>query len=398
MLYLAWRNIARRLGQSVVTGVIVFIAVFALAASCVVVVSLEGSARLSRERLGADIMVLPAGASTDASNVLFTAQPVNVYLPEATCGEVLAVEGVEQATPQFFTQTVDQSCCSVIGVTRVVGIDHASDFVLAPWLSQGSQVDLGKREIVLGSAAPRVDEGFVAILGSTFTVVGTVEPTGTSVDETIFMDIDAARALAAESPYLERLWEKTDPLSSISCVMVSVRDGADATAVADAISAACPGTVAVTTSDVITGISSQMKVLELILFTMIGLLVVVAAFALAGRFSALVASRKKELALMRTMGISAKAMLGSLALETGITTVASAAFGIACACVASAYAVGLVHESFGLPGAAPSVETYCISVFFGLAFALALNAAALVRPMFGLLRTDPQAMLSKGDL
>ena len=162
MLYLAWRNIARRLGQSVVTGVIVFIAVFALAASCVVVVSLEGSARLSRERLGADIMVLPAGASTDASNVLFTAQPVNVYLPEATCGEVLAVEGVEQATPQFFTQTVDQSCCSVVGVTRVVGIDHASDFVLAPWLSQGSQVDLGKREIVLGSAA-RVGS-FVAIL------------------------------------------------------------------------------------------------------------------------------------------------------------------------------------------------------------------------------------------
>lgn len=293
MLYLAWRNIARRVGQSVVTGAIVFISVFALTASCVVVASLEGSARLSRERLGADVMVLPSGASTDVSSVLYTAQPVNVYLPEQTCGEVLAIEGVELATPQFFTQTVDQSCCSVVGVTRIVGIEPDTDFILAPWLSQGSWAGLGDREIVLGSAAPRVDEGSVAILGSTFTVVDTVEPTGTSVDETIFMDIDAARALAAESPYLARLWEKTDPLSSISCVMVSVRDGADAAAVANAISAVCPGTVAVTTSDMIAGASSQIGVLELILFTMIGLLVIVAAFALAGRFSALVASRKK---------------------------------------------------------------------------------------------------------
>lgn len=398
MFYLAWRNITRRLGQSVVTGVIVFIVVFALTASCVVVSSLEGSTRLSRERLGADIMVLPTGASADASSVLFTAQPVNVYLPASTCDEVSSIEGVGRVTPQFFTQTVDQSCCSVVGVTRIVGIDSATDFILDPWLSEDRASGLGEREILLGSAAPRVGEGSVTILGSTFAVAGTVEPTGTSVDETIFMDIDAARALAAESPYLAGLWEKTDPRISISCVMVGVRDGFDAAMVADVIAETCPGTVAVATSDMITGVSSQMRVLELILITLVGLLAVVAAFALAGRFSALVTNRRKELGLMRTMGVSAKAVLGSFALETGITTIAFAALGIACACAASAYAVGLVHESFSLPGATPSVEAFCVSTAFGFAFALLLNGAALIRPMVGLLRTDPQAMLSKGDL
>ncbi|WP_180326661.1 ABC transporter permease [Raoultibacter phocaeensis] len=398
MLYLAWRNITRRLGQSVATGIIVFISVFALTASCVIVSSLEESISLSRERLGADIMVLPAGASADASSVLFTAQPINVYLPKTVCDEVSAVEGVERITPQFFTQTVDQSCCSVVGVTRIVGIDSESDFIVTPWLSGESRTSLDDNEILLGSAAPRVDGGGVAILGRTFEVAGTVEPTGTSVDETIFMNIDAARALAAESPYLVGLWEKTDPLASVSCVMVGVRDGFDAATVADAITQACVGTVAVTTSDMIVGVSSQMRVLEVALITLIGLLIVVAAFALTGRISALVANRKKELGLMRTLGISAKTVLASLALETGITTVLSAVAGIACACAAAVHAVGLLHESFNVPGSAPSYEVYCASAVLGLAFALVLNGATLVRPMIGLLRTDPQAMLSKGDL
>ena len=81
MFSLAWKNIIRRLGGSLMTALIAFIAVFVLATSLAVVASLENGLRLSRERLGADIMVLPAGASGNASEVLFCAEPVNVYLP-----------------------------------------------------------------------------------------------------------------------------------------------------------------------------------------------------------------------------------------------------------------------------------------------------------------------------
>lgn len=58
MFYLAWRNITRRLGSSVLTAFIAFMAVLALTASMIVVTSLEDGVRLSRERLGADIMVV----------------------------------------------------------------------------------------------------------------------------------------------------------------------------------------------------------------------------------------------------------------------------------------------------------------------------------------------------
>ena len=96
MFSLAWKNITRRLGGSLMTALIAFIAVFVLATSLAVVASLENGLRLSRERLGADIMVLPAGASGNASEVLFCAEPVNVYLPADVERTVAGIDGVEQ--------------------------------------------------------------------------------------------------------------------------------------------------------------------------------------------------------------------------------------------------------------------------------------------------------------
>ena len=204
----------RRLGQSTVTALIIAVVTCVVAASVVVVVSLERSVSLSRERLGADVMVLPVGASSSASEVLFTAQPVNVYLPDETGSAVAGVDGVAQATPQFFTQTVNESCCSVVGVTRIVGIDAATDFVLKPWVRGGAAIDLGPDGILVGAKAPAIEGDQVSILGSVFHVAGTLEETGTSMDETIFMDLRSARSIASGSPYLAGLWEDKWPKRS----------------------------------------------------------------------------------------------------------------------------------------------------------------------------------------
>lgn len=79
-----------------------------------------------------------------------------MYLPADVERTVAETAGVEQATPQFFTQTVNQSCCSVIGVTRVVGIDMETDFIVGPWLVGGALEGgaLPPDGIILGAAAP----------------------------------------------------------------------------------------------------------------------------------------------------------------------------------------------------------------------------------------------------
>jgi len=366
--------------------------------SYIVISSLDSNIQLSRERLGADVIVLPTGASADASSVLFTAQPINVYFSDSVLEIITTLVGIEKATPQFFTQTVDESCCSVAGVTRIVGIDLSSDFLIRPWLIEEYLNDFGDNGIILGSSAPSVEEEKVSILGTDFTVLGTVESTGTSVDETIFMDIVSAQHLAAESPYLQSLWEKTDPLSSLSCVMVSLSDGADSLLVSEAIMEACPGTVAIATSDMIMNIASQMEVIGLLCLAMVVLLIIITSLALTGRVSALVASRRRELGLMRTMGISLRKVIAGVFLETGIVTLASTLCGILIACVVSMSLVNVIHASFDLPGSIPSLTTYLVSAALGLLLTAALTMVAIIQPAIELLRSDPQMILSKEDL
>lgn len=406
MFYLAWRNITRRLGASALTAFIAFVAVFMVTASLLVVSSLENGVRLSRERLGADIMVLPAGASGNTSEVLFCAEPVNVYLPAAALDEAASVAGVAQVTPQFFTQTVDESCCSVVGVTRIVGIDPATDFVLAPWIvgaQEGGEpaafgADLGDHGILLGAAAPAIEGGQASILGAVFQVTGALEPTGTSVDETIFMDIEAARAIAADSPYLTRLWADADPFDAVSCLMVSVDEGADAAAVAQALMAAVPSSVAVRTSDMVASVSSQLTVIEVIALVFLAMLVLLAVVALAGRFAALASSRMGELGLLRTLGVSRGCVGGSFALEIGLVTLAAAVVAVAVACAVSGEVVAVLHRSFSMPGAVVPAQTYGMAVAAGLLFAVALSAVALVQPLVRMMRHDPQEILARGDL
>ena len=398
VLYMAWRNGVRRPGQSVVTALIVLIAVFVAVTSGVVIGSLERGVALSRERLGADVMVLPAGASGSASEVLFTAQPVNVYLPHSTVEAVRKVPGVEAATPQFFTQTLDQSCCSVMGVTRVVGIDLASDFVIAPWIVDPSVRSLGEDGIVMGAAAPSIEGDQVSILGSVFHVRSAVEETGTSVDKTIFMDIDAARRIAASSPYLEGVWNGVDPYTSISCVMVKVAQGWDPATVASAITQACPGTVAVVSSELISGLSSQFSAVEVVCMVLLGLLLVVSVLALAGRFSALASARTRELGLMRTLGVGRLQVLGSLVAETAIVTLAGAVAGALLGGLAAYGLSGTVHELFNLPGGAPSLLSCALVGAAGIVLAVLLAAIAMIHPFVKIARSDPQQSLSRGDL
>lgn len=409
MLYLAVRNITRRLGSSLLTVLIAFVAVFMLTASLIVVTSLETGVRLSRERLGADVMVLPAGASGNASEVLFCAEPVNVYLPADAAEAARLVEGVAACTPQFFTQTVDESCCSVVGITRIVGIDPGTDFVLSPWLVAATAGDgggegavlgdtLGEDGILLGAAAPPIEGGQASILGSVFHAVGALEPTGTSVDETIFMDIDVARRIAQDSPYLAGLWEDTDPFNSVSCLMVKVADGADANTVAEALMTAVSGSVAVRTSDMVSGVSSQLAVVEAITFAFLAMLVLLAALALAGRFAALASSRMGELGLLRTMGASRLRVVGSFVLEIGLVALVAALVAVLCADGVAGLVVSTLHSSFDMPGAVPPVAAYVGASAAGIGFALVLAAIALVQPLVRMVRQDPQETLTRGDI
>ena len=200
-------------------------------------------------------------------------------------------------------------------------------------------------------------------MGSVFHVAGTLAPTGTSVDETIFMDIDAARTIAAASPYLKSVWGDADPFDAVSCLMVKAADGSDIDALCQALVDAVPGSVAVRTADMVSGASSQLAVVEAIAVAFLIVLVILAALALAGRFSALAASRMRELGLLRTFGMGRGRVVGCFACEIGLVTLVAAVVAVVVACLVAGSVVGTFHSEFNMPGA----STYGLSCGRGVA-------------------------------
>ena len=250
----------------------------------------------------------------------------------------------------------------------------------------------------MGAKAPAIEGDQVSILGSVFHVAGTLEETGTSMDETIFMDLRSARSIASGSPYLAGLWEDKDPFSCVSCIMVKTETGADAAQVAETIMASCPGTVAVVASEVVAGASSQLSAVEALCAALLGALVVVAALALTGRFSALVSSRMAEWGLMRTLGVGMRGVLASVLCEVALVALAGALAGVVGAVLAATAALGVVHGALALPGAAPSFGAIAASALAGVAFALVLSVLAVAYPVAKVVRCDPQETLAKGGL
>jgi len=398
MLYLSIRNITRRLLPSLVTSLIVALAMFVTVAGTSAFLSLSEGVQKASDRLGADIIVLPAELGVSPSEALFTAQPANIYLPEHAFGIVSNVEGVAKASPQFFTQTLNRSCCSTFGVTRVVGIDPATDFTVSPWVGVGDLSTLGPNEIVLGCAAPDVVGDAVSILGEQFRVASRLEETGTSMDETIFMTLDRAREIGAASPYLEGVWRSTDPFASISAVLIEVVQGEDPELVVERILSAYPECSATAVAGLVKNTSDQLDLFLKAFAILAACIVAIVVIALAGRFSALAKDRRGELGYLRALGYGKGAVMASLLSEVLILTCAGGAVGSALGIPVAIALADEFHTVLTLPYAGLGLED-CAALFLGgVGLAAVLGVASSVWTAWRYASMDPFNAMQKGEL
>ena len=135
MFMLIWKNISRRRNQSLLTVTITMLTVLVFVMVLGVFQTVSRGLALSRERLGADAVLIPKYASADGSDLLFTAIPENIYMPAEVVEQAKQLEGVAAMTPQFYCQTLALSCCEPGEEARIIGYDSATDFILRPiWM------------------------------------------------------------------------------------------------------------------------------------------------------------------------------------------------------------------------------------------------------------------------
>lgn len=398
MLLLAWRNATRRKNQTLITILITMVTVLTFVLAYGIISTLDEGAKLANSRLGADVIVLPHTVQADAFQTLFTADPVNIYMPEEVLDKVRELPGVYQATPHFFAQTLNQSCCSVGDAKRLVGFDWDSDFIVRPWLEEHDLTSLTSDEILTGGAVPPLLGGKAVILGEEFWVAGGLETTGTGMDETIFIDINVTRQLAKNSPYLQKLWEKEPPDHLISAVLVRVEDGVDPLLVADLINASETGGNAVAVSKVIRSARDQMDSLTRILLLLWGAIAITAGLGLFGRFNSLAQERKQEIGIFRAIGGKQSEAFGLIIIETLIMALSGGLAGGFIGVLLVSSTLSWLRELIQLPQGTWSLMSAFQAVALGLGVALILGIASALYPAWKSAKLDPQEAISRGNL
>ena len=399
MLNLMWNNIRRRRSQSLLTVAITLVTVMVFSMVLGVVQVMDEGLELSRQRLGADAVLIPKYAPTQSEELLFTAVPENVYMKKEVYEQAKQLEGIAQMTPQFFAQTLELGCCEPGEEARIIGFDYESDFILTPFLKAQGIESVGERDLLIGSS---MDSG---ILGSDYMVLATelfalgqLEVTGTGLDETLFMDIDTCRQLCLDSEVLSQSWQKRNPFDYISVIMVRLEDGVDPDAFVQQVADSGIEIRAVLTSDTIASLQSQLKVTKALMLALWAACMVVAVMSLFGRFSALAKERKKEIGLLRALGLKKRQVFALVSGECCLLAAIGGALGAAAALACMNTAISLLQDAFMLSSSVWNTKLAVICGGSGLVLAVLLGFFSALVPAAKSADLDPHVAITQGEV
>lgn len=398
MLKLIFNNIDKRRLQSVSILISVVISTAVLFALFLLYNGVSDGIDTSRQRMGADIVVVPgeAGDLMDETELLFTGAPVTVYMDSDIADKISDIEGITGITTQFYTQTLASACCSTGNEQRVIGYDPESDWIIKPWLDREVS-DMGENDIITGCNVGGFESGSGVLLGHDVDVAAVMEPTGTSLDSSILVHIDKARTFSEEAEGYEHYWEKYgEPDQLVSAVMINTtpeRRNAVANLIEMRGDYKC-----IKSSGIIEEKQEQANTIFVIMMAAGLLLCFASVFQLFARFCSMAWDRKAELGLYRALGASKdylrRIILGEALLLTGVGSAAGAAAGYGLYILQ----VSLVAGESGFPFISPGAATICAGAAASVAAAVIIGCIAAALPLHQAGKIDPSAAMQKTDI
>ena len=396
---LPWMNLR---GYPVRSGILAFFSMLmamVMFGGTMIVCGIDRGLGTVESRLGADIMVTPADASSDfdAQAFLVGAEPSYFYMDEGVAGEVAGVDGVGAASPQLFLATARASCCS--GRYQVIAFDPATDFTIQPWISDTSGASsLGDMEVVVGANVGVSDPENFSLFGHRLRVVAQFDQTGSTLDNAVYANFDTARILIDSS--LEKGLNKYTSLDTdhiISSVMVRVEPGRDVNAVASDIAARVPGVSVATSTTLVSGISRSLDNTSRTVTTLIALVWGVGLVMMTLMFVMMVVERKREFGTLLVVGAHKRLVSRVIALEAVILNAAGGALGILISGVLIVSFSGLVQQTIGIGFLVPSLAVIAALVALVMA---SMGLVALVSSWIALRclnMADASALLKEGE-
>ena len=387
LLRLVALNLLRRPGRSFVAVLAVFLAAATTFAGGLISMGVNHAIEAGMGRLGADLMVVPAGAARANHTALVMGEPVAFYMDSALVQQVAAVPGVRAASPQTYVETLASSACCT-GRLLLVGFDPASDFTVKPWLEQSLGRPLGPGEIIVGNHMLTGQGETMQFYGTEFTVAARLEPTGMGMDETVFLPREAVAAMAAAS-----VTEAEQPLAippdSVSSVLIRLDDPDQAESVAAAISAAIPGAAVMTRGQIAGDVIRDLHSLMAWMLPIAAGVMLVSLLLFLILFAAITNERSREIGLLRAMGATARQAVASLIGEAVLLGAVGGAAGVFAGLTLYGLFKSAIVVRYVLPFLWPTVAEQALLAALVILAAGALGALAAAWPAYRIARLDP---------
>ncbi len=364
------------------------------------------STQLIRDKLGADIMILPGGVTVSPQpfyTLLYTpgtpySTPSPIYMSDSYVQAVRSIPGVKETAGELYvTYFIVVGGGGYGNKFWVVAVD-SSNFMLRSWLPQNISRPLGEGEAVLGWEFPRFSDmpNHGAFYGTKVAPIFRLPQTGTFMDRVMFISMDTAKDMLA--------WQKLGidpgpccnweiPISfadgQISAVFVKGDEGINPDQVASQIQSTYQQVHAITMNSIVGSANERLG--ELLSTSSIsGSLVWVASVLLVSAVtSATTNERSREFGLIRVLGAN-RSFIGKLvATQTILITTIAGMIGIACAWILfNAFYVEII-STLGIPYQIPPFKELLSLVAVAIVSAVAIGVLAAIWPALRASRLDP---------
>ncbi len=302
--------------------------------STLVIRGANDSLRLALERLGADIIVIPEGHEQRLKSALLMGIPVHCWMPDTVVDDLAVLPGVQEVSPQLYLSTLRGATCCSVPEMFLIAYEPETDFTLKPWLEENLEGGLALGEAVGGNLVyVPADQAKLLVYGYGLDLKGSLEPTGTGLDQSMFFTFETAFEIARMSS--DQAVKVLDiPPRTVSSALIKVELDADPQQVAAEISSAIRGVTPLVTATLFRDQREQLLSLLNSVLALLAITWVLAMALIAVIFSLAVNERRRHIGVMRALGARRTTVLQSLLLEAILLALAGGTVGIAVASLA----------------------------------------------------------------
>lgn len=397
---IVFKNLGHKKIQSISLCVTIAITIAAFVALYMLGMGLYKGISLNEERSGADVLVVPSEArdQLESTEILYAGAPVGAYMQTSIADQIKEIHGVESVTVQFYGETMSESCCTADASTRIIGFDPESDWIVSPFLHVDISNGLAADEVIVGKKVTGYSGNSGKIYGNPVKVVGVLDETGSYLDNSILMNLDAVRDMVREKEGYEHYWEKYgDPDDLCSAILVKTSDSSSL--VASKIKRYVEGDFScIVQTDILAETQEDFNFIFGILAACGAVLVVASILQLISRSSTLVWDRRSELALYRALGATKGDLRKIISGEIFTIAIIGCVVGAILGYVAYVVMLSSLQGISSFPFVELSIPLTIAGIVGIVVVFLLITLLSILVPLRQVGNIDPQTAMSQVDI